>query len=33
MELAGSKSTTDGGILLTNHRDRMSLESELDQHP
>ena len=33
MDLAGSKSTKDGGILLTNHPDRESLEAELDQDP
>lgn len=33
MELAGSKSTRDGGILLTRHSDRSSLEAELDQDP
>ncbi|MCX2749212.1 hypothetical protein OOZ51_15495 [Arthrobacter sp. MI7-26] len=33
VELAGSKSTTDGGILLTNHPNRKSLGPELDQDP
>lgn len=33
MDLAGSKSTKDGGILLTNHPDRKSLQAELDQDP
>jgi uncharacterized protein YciI len=33
MQMAGSKSTRDGGILLTNHPDRPSLEAELEQDP
>ncbi|WP_159706569.1 YciI family protein [Arthrobacter sp. 18067] len=33
LDLAGSKSTKDRGLLLTTHSDRESLEAELDQDP
>lgn len=32
-KIAGSKTTKDGGILLTDHPDRKSLEAELDLDP
>lgn len=32
-KIAGSKSTKDGGILLSHHPDRKSLEAELDLDP
>ncbi|MCO4251233.1 YciI family protein [Pseudarthrobacter raffinosi] len=33
LESAGPKSTRDGGILLTSHPDRLSLDAELNQDP
>lgn len=33
MQMAGSKSTRDGGILITTHADRPSLEAELGRDP
>jgi uncharacterized protein YciI len=32
-KIAGSKTTKDGGILLSDHPDRESLEAELDLDP